>query len=615
MMRMMGENDIINRIRTMPGVSTSGDYGSGLNVDGADASQAIYRIDGTPIFFPYRFGGLFSTFNTYHFRSATFERNAHAASMPSRLGPKIDFETYESIATKLSGYANVGMLSSSISLRSALGRRCGLIMSARVSYVNQLYSKLLRFQNAAISYDFSDLNFTFHFKPDSIDHLSINAFASYDNLNYDDVGFALDTHIPWQNNLISAKWSRAGRLPMTHRVYYTGFRSKMELDMPQLWLKVPSQIQALGISGDFTPAINKQRMSVSAGYELNLYRIKPQQASSSGFSQIHVPASGNFQTPLEARVYGDLDYILSNSFKLRGGLSLIWFRNESKYNRLFADPRVSAIFMAAGGELTLHAGIYHQYLHRVGLSEIGMASDFWIGADRRNPAQRSYSFSADYDRKLGFAGLTLNAGIYWRRILSQPEYNGQIFDLLSDEYNAMDYIISASGYNTGFNIALRRETGWLTGSASLSYGMARRHYQNTVGYSPARIDPGLSAALNLDWRFTRHWSSGINFIYAQGRRYTQTEAIYVIAGNVVCIYGNQNSARLPAYHRLDLGATYRFSTGKIRHFANLSIINAYGHRNIEMQTFVLDIEKGNYRLKQTASLYRFVPSISYSIEF
>ncbi len=80
-------------------------------------------------------------------------------------------------------------------------------------------------------------------------------------------------------------------------------------------------------------------------------------------------------------------------------------------------------------------------------------------------------------------------------------------------------------------------------------------------------------------------------------------------------YGRRNSRRLPAYHRLDLGANYRFHSGRFRHTVSLALINAYGHRNVEISTYTFDIANAKLGLRQVSSLYRFLPSISYTIDF
>ena len=43
----------------------------------------------------------------------------------------------------------------------------------------------------------------------------------------------------------------------------------------------------------------------------------------------------------------------------------------------------------------------------------------------------------------------------------------------------------------------------------------------------------------------------------------------------------RNSSRLPAYHRLDVSASYNFSIGKVIGQIGLSIFNVYGRENVK----------------------------------
>lgn len=59
-MRAFGEADAMRWIGTLPGISSAGDYASGVSVDGTEYSHTYYGIGGAPVFFPYHFGGIFS---------------------------------------------------------------------------------------------------------------------------------------------------------------------------------------------------------------------------------------------------------------------------------------------------------------------------------------------------------------------------------------------------------------------------------------------------------------------------------------------------------------------------------------------------------------------------
>ena len=83
-------------------------------------------------------------------------------------------------------------------------------------------------------------------------------------------------------------------------------------------------------------------------------------------------------------------------------------------------------------------------------------------------------------------------------------------------------------------------------------------------------------------------------------------------------HGERNSARLPDYHHLDIAANYHFTSQgrlKLRLTIAVSVFNAYGRDNVEMQSFVIDSDTGRYRMKQNKSIYKYMPSISYAVEF
>ncbi|MCX7973800.1 MAG: hypothetical protein N3B16_04785 [Candidatus Aminicenantes bacterium] len=49
--------------------------------------------------------------------------------------------------------------------------------------------------------------------------------------------------------------------------------------------------------------------------------------------------------------------------------------------------------------------------------------------------------------------------------------------------------------------------------------------------------------------------------------------------------GEKNSARLPAYHRLDLGATLRFPIDKYQALAGVTLFNVYNRKNVWYKEF------------------------------
>ncbi len=618
--RNLGESDVVNVVKRLSGVVTAGDYGTGLMVDGAETSQTLCRIAKVPVFFPYRFGGIFSTFNTPHFASATFSRSIHDASMPSRLGGRLDFQPYSEVE-RPGGSVNVGLIASSATLRMPLGRRFSAIVSGRVSYIDRLYGQLLSSRHNEISYNFADLNADLNYAVDDDNRLSAHFFYSNDRLGYDDSYYALDSRLKWHNTLVSLAWHHTGRVAMEHRVYYSGFSNILWLELPQMRMDVPSSIGMAGVAGDLRfPAMAGGRLTVTSGYELQAYRNKIQSVSTEGYGADQRGHAPEVATPVEGRVYAGGVYELSERLRLSAGVSLSGYAGPGDYNAFFADPRLTATYDTGHGSLSLHLGRYTQYLHQVGFSETGLSSDFWITAREGLPAQAAYLLSGDYSLQLRDAGVAVNLEAYVKKVAHQPEYSGQIIDLLDADYSAEKHIIEGHGYNAGVNLTVRKESGRLTGTIAAGYGVARRHYPGFSGWLCSRTDPGFTFSADADLRLGSHWNVGPSFRLASGRPYTPALTMYIIAGNLITEYGYPNSARMPLYHRLDLSATWhldrpRANGGTVRHLVNISLINAYGRNNVEMRKYVLDSEGERFEVKEVSSLYRFLPSLSYTLQF
>ena len=60
---VFGEADILKVVTTLPGVKTTGEASTGLNVRGGSADQNLILFNESPIYNPAHFFGMFSAFN------------------------------------------------------------------------------------------------------------------------------------------------------------------------------------------------------------------------------------------------------------------------------------------------------------------------------------------------------------------------------------------------------------------------------------------------------------------------------------------------------------------------------------------------------------------------
>jgi hypothetical protein len=78
-------------------------------------------------------------------------------------------------------------------------------------------------------------------------------------------------------------------------------------------------------------------------------------------------------------------------------------------------------------------------------------------------------------------------------------------------------------------------------------------------------------------------------------------------------YEGRNDFRMPAYHRLDLGARYYFSRAPNEHVLALSVYNAYNHKN----PFFVDLTTNDEQERNLTgyALFPVLPSLSYRFSF
>ena len=613
--RTLGEADAINFLKRLSGITTIGDYGSGLHIDGFSSSQSIFRINNVPVFFPYRFGGLFSTFNSSYFNRVNFERGFHNASVPNRLGAKIDFYSSNEVSEKIAGSINVGMLSSSVSLMCPIGSSFQFSIAGRISYVDQLYGSFFK-GDTNLNYRFGDLDANVLWEINKNNNIKAEFFYNNDHLQYSDNNYAMKTAIGWSNKMVSLTWSHSSKVECNNQLYFSGFDNSLNLNFPQFSIETPSNIKVTGLSGDFYQWIKDYIIKLDYGYELNFYKVIPQSVRTKGMNNENQKVS-NPENSFEGRLYGDFNIQSIRNFKISTGISFSYFNDFRSYRCFNLNPRINISYVLTNGSLNFHLGRFSQYLHQVGFSQIGLASDFWLTATKEVPIQNAFDVELDYSGNFGYMSFSLTG--YFRRILSEPDYIGQILNLLDNQYEALDYIKVFNGYNCGINFISKLSIEKLTGMLGIGYGIARRKDPEIKKWIRGKTESGITSNINLEYKFTSHWQCGAHFRLASGRPYTPILSMYLIAGNVIKEYGDPNSALFPTTHQLDLSATWscetKFKQFSLKHLINMSIINAYGHKNVEIMTYVFDPHTGNIALKKVYSLYRFLPSLSYTLEF
>ncbi len=264
------------------------------------------------------------------------------------------------------------------------------------------------------------------------------------------------------------------------------------------------------------------------------------------------------------------------------------------------EPRISTQWQL-NTNWSLHAswGQYHQLPEIVELLQsVGNPS-------LRSPTAEHYV--------MGFNG-TLGNG--WS--LSTDVYYKKLDKLAVDVTDDRHYINAASGDAYGIEFQVNKDlTERLKGWATLSLSRTKRHNDLTDTTFRYDFDTPIVANFVVDYDLGRHWDASARWNYRSGFPFTP------IVGNkenpdfpgfFVPVYGELNSQRAHAYHRLDLHVGRTIVGKKYTRSYFVDIINAYGRQNGGGVVYKPIAGTSNYKLEETKSL-PFIPSFGVKISF
>jgi len=118
------------------------------------------------------------------------------------------------------------------------------------------------------------------------------------------------------------------------------------------------------------------------------------------------------------------------------------------------------------------------------------------------------------------------------------------------------------------------------------------------------------------YNLNEKWTFSSTFVYYTGNAITFPSGKYLINGRIENLYTERNAYRMPAYHRLDIGATWiRKKTEKFESSWSFSIYNVYARENAYLIQFEPSETDPNRTEAIQVALFKMVPSFSYNFKF
>lgn len=604
--KFMGQSDPLRYLRTIAGVQTNNEATAGIYVQGCDDFQTLLTINGAPVYYPNHLLGLFSGFIPAHFQDMEVVKMAHDAAFGNRLGGEVSLYTVTDMPPrkKITLDVNVSLISSDATVGIACGPKSELFLSARASYINLLYGRLLNIDGYEPNYSFQDADLTYAIHPTAKDDIVLTTYFGNDRLRLDIDTSTLSAQIQWQNTATSVYWNReldSGHMRTT--LFCSGFNNRFSV-YREISVEGFSNIGSVGIKHRQTRRLGT-RFALDFGGGYTGHRFTPLWFRTVGWSS-NVPESTSFAH--EAELFADFKHqvndVFSYSIGLHGGF---WAGAGQVYGN--ADPRFNwHIALNENHTINAHIGTYTQYLHRIALVSGGFPIDFWMPAGKLFLPEYAHSAGVGYIGHFLDDHLVLSVDVYYKQLFNVIENGTNIVQLVTHDFEYIGGMAAGKGRNYGLDVMLQKNKGKVRGYVSYSLGWAQRNMASISDrWFPASHERRHNLVFVLDYKINDSWRIGGTFTLASGTPYTSPEYIYIINGQIVAEYGVFNGSRLPLTHRLDLSCDYTIVRKKGLEFGvNLSLYNVYAYKNVQF----VRLSHTDFKTVEVSLLGTVLPSLS-----
>ena len=567
--------DLLRSLQMLPGITSTSDVSAKFYVRGGAGDQNLILLDGMKVYNPFHAFGLFSIFDPDIIRNAEVYTGAFPAGYGGRLSSVVNVTTRDGNLNKISGMANVNFLSGKLELDGPLGDDNAFLVSGRSSLFGNAIDRMI--PNASPT-SFSDL-FLKGTVGTPTGRFGLRGYASGDDVTPAEPD---QPDYRWRNSACSAVFSSL----VTDRLYFDGSasysRSSIKRIPKQAGADPPasSLLEELSLRGEMTSFLENQD-AFFEGFEFNFPSISDSLYTRNAYPRLY--SEGGSEWYAWVRYEGTAGPLRFN-MGLHSDLVLL-FSGGSLLQSF--QPRLT-LSCGIGGTWVAKAsyGVFTQNLITIS-NEDDLISLFdawlWLPDNLRPEEARHYVLGIDGNI---LPPLATSVQIYSKDYRSITLYNpAKVFP------DDPDYI-TGTGLAYGVEALLRYSSPLLDlyGSYALAHVTVS---ENALTYAPRYDRRHTIKAVGTIHLFesvdaTLRWEYGSGYPFTQGTgAYTGltlsgigTDPYPEGGGGPVRSLGEKNATRLPAYHRMDAGVTYRLAVGTFRGTLGVSVINLYNAKNI-----------------------------------
>ena len=653
---VLGEVDVIKSIQMLPGVTNNGEGSAGFNVRGGAADQNLVLLDEAIIYNTSHFFGFFSVFNADAIKGIKLYKGDIPAKFGGRVSSVLDVRQKDGNNKALGITGGLGLISSRLALEAPIAKGKGsFLVAGRSSYAHLFMKASKELKNDKIS--FYDLNLKTNYEINKNNKVYLSGYFGRDVFNI--------------SKLIKNNYGNAsGNLRWNHifndklfsnlSLIYSRYDYQVVLDFVQLdWI---ADIKNYNLKYDLKYYAN-DKLKLDFGfsgisYKLNPGEVKPTSPSSpinylkleqkrAFEGGLYVSAEHKLTEKLTAQ-YG-LRY---SNFKRLGGQNITNYNNnqpvvynnelgiyeegEASSNTFFKksesiknfsnlEPRFGLAYQLNGStSLKTSYTRSAQYLHLLSNTSSVTPLDVWAPSGKYIKPQLSNQYALGYYKNFKNNKYTLELETYYKTTDNRIDYvDGSS---LIGTNTIETEILNGEARAYGLEVLLRKNKGKFTGW--FAYTLSKSE-QRTLGGNAG--GPGINngnwyntpydrthdISLTGIYKWNEKWNFSANLVYQTGRPVTYPNGQYEYEGLSIASFSGRTEDRLPAYHRLDLSATYKPNRRPDKRWKGewvFGIYNVYNRRNAASISFRQNEDTGVNEANRTA-IFGLIPSVTYNFKF
>ncbi len=645
---LMGEVDVLRTVQMLPGVQTVGEGSVGFYVRGGNVDQNLVLLDEATVYNASHMMGFFSVFNQDVIKDVTLYKGGIPALYGGRLSSILDIRMKEGNKKKFSGSGGIGILSSRLTLEGPIIKdKASFIVSGRRTYFDlafPLMNDSIIKKSAAYFYD---LNAKANWQINENNRLFISGYFGRDVMK---IGGNFQTD--YGNRTLTTRFNHlfSPKIFSNLTFIYSVFDYGMGVPDGNQGFDWQSGIDDISLKNDYTWYINT-RNTLRFGGQVTHHTFRPGKIEPVSSESIFNTRELDRSYAYEYGAFIENDQKLTDKLTLRYGLRFSAFQNIGPYTNyiyntedpqkyvvadstvhkdgdLFntfngLEPRLSAKYeVDPTSSIKLSYNRTFQYIHLTSNTMASTPFDIWFPSSPNVKPEQADQIALGYFRNFDENEYEASLEVYYKKMQNSIDYVDHAQLLLNK--NLEGELRFGDAYSYGVEFLLKKQTGRFTGWLSYTYSRVFREVPeiNNGKKYPANYDKPHDISLILSYDLTERWNISMSWFYSTGAARTMPTERFEYGNTVAPVFSERNTARLPDYHRMDIGATYNFSKVKkdgspkwFHSSLNFSVYNVYNRHN----AFSIRFEPEDnvwYQMNATKTfLFKMIPSITYNFHF